>query len=181
MMTRASRLHSRELILGQTRIATATLFPFFDCNGLVEQVMIVDADSSDLLSFRVDEMRVRVPLWGPIRMDGSVVRLDEYMIDHFAPLWHFDPWCLLQDKRFADQAIIPVLTATNCAEAFLDQRPSDLLFNQRLSQLRKVQFPAPAESYQHRPFGAEMLPSREAASLDVAEKSPTGWQLIPIW
>jgi len=177
---RASRLHERKLVGGDTFIRQATLFPFFDRAGSVRQVLIVDADSSELRTFRLDKTRAWIPLWGSIRLDGPIQGLDEDVMDQLAPLWHYDPKWLLSDARFESQAAVPILKLTNCAEAF-GQQPADLLFSVRLTNLRKVSFLVPTRDFQSRGFRPEMLPTRGPTRIPGVETRDAGWQLAPIW
>lgn len=180
ILIRASRLHQRPLELNSTRIDRATLFPFFSRDGQIDQVMIVDPESSRLLAFRPQDVRLRLPFWGTLRIDGPTTPVDDLTVDPLAPLWHYDPWWLLKDKRYDDQAVIPILKATNCAESFTDQQPSDVLFDLALNRLQKVRFPAPSESHEHKRFNEEMLPLREEVCAD--KPAPRGgWHLVPIW
>ena len=180
MLVRSTRLRERALVCGQASIRRATLLPFFDRAGSVAQVMIVDADSSDLRTFKVDRARARIPTWGAIRIEGLIDTLDEFVIDQLAGLWHFDPWWLLRDERFRDNAVIPILQSTNCAEVF-DEQPASLLFSGCLTELRKVRFAAPSENYENRQYCDEMLPLREPTPLAGRKTRSAGWRLAPVW
>lgn len=177
---RASRLHERQLACGDTCIRQATLFPFFDRAGSVDHVLVVDADSSELRTIRLDETRAWIPRWGPIRLNGPLLNLDEDVVDQLAPLWHYDPWWLLKDARFESQAAVPILQLTNCAESF-DQPPADLLFSPRLTNLCKVRFPVPSKEYESHRFTPEMLPTRDPTRSPGVQTRGVGWYLDPMW
>lgn len=176
----ASRLHERALIFNDVQYRQATLFPFFDGEGFVERVLIVDADSSELQSFRIDTTQLRVPFWGPIRASGQKLELVDDAIDLLAPLWHYDPWWLLRAARFESERTVPTLTNTNCADSF-DEKPADLLFNARMTKVAKVQFIVPAEHYKNKAFQPGMLPPRELAEPPRSQRESAGWHLDPLW
>ncbi|MDP7017531.1 MAG: hypothetical protein QGG36_17140 [Pirellulaceae bacterium] len=177
----ASRLHERRLVSGETRIDKATLFPFFDGGGAVHQVLIVDAGSADLRTFRIGEAGVVIPHWGTLRLGGSVRVADEHDIDRLGRLWHYDPWWLLKDVRFASLPATPILKATNCVDSF-EERPQDILFSICLSRLNKVRFSVPASEYKTKRFEASMLPKRSAPPRsEGGSNSDSGWRLDPHW
>ena len=176
---RASRLHQR-IICGDTFVPQATLFPFFDTNGGVDQVLIVDAYSPDLRIFKLNETRISIPFWGSIRIVGQLHFLDERIADQLAPLWHYDPWWLLKGRRFEFESAVPTLKRTNCVDSF-EEPPADLLFSLDLKAVRKVRFHVPSKEYKSHRFRPEMLPRREQVRAPVAESKTGGWRLDPLW
>lgn len=196
----ASRLHEREFCWDDREIRKATLFPFFDGEGVVEQVLVVDAESSELRAFRLDATRVRIPFWGPIRLEGNCDRLDEEVIRQLGPLWHYDPWWLLKDERFSSHEAVPILKQTNCVGAFI-QQPVDVGFRADLTSLRNVRYEVASNPVEEkvsgylngtiagmaiekeqetRPFRPGMLPVRETTGCTVSARQ-RGWQLTPFW
>ncbi len=176
----ASRLHGRPLIYNEERFDVATLFPFFDREGFVERVLIVDADSSDLRSFPADTALFRIPLWGPVRVSGERLEIVADIIDRLAELWHYDPRWLLKDQRFESHSAVTALQLTNCADSF-ERQPSDVLFNPRLTAVNKVQFRALADNYEKKPFQSDMLPNRETRQSQRTPALSPGWHLDPMW
>ena len=176
----ASRLHARNLVCSDAVIERGSLFPFFDRAGAVEHVLIVDAGSSDLRTFRLDETQLSIPFRGPIRLDGSLQCLDEQVLEQLAPRWHFDPWWLLRDARFEDQAAVPILVRTNCADCF-EQSPNDLLFSGRLTRVRKVSFLVTKPECTLQRFRREMLPIRTLDPTTFRAPRAEDWVLDPVW
>ena len=177
---RASQLHQRTLVCRDLAIQEATLFPFFDDQGATEHVLIVEARSSDLRTFRLHDSRVWIPGRGKVRLDVSIRPLEEHVVEQLAPLWHYDPWWLLTDERFASEAAVPILKQTNCVDRF-EQEPADLVFSACLSGVRKVKFARPSEEYQTKLFCPDMLPPREFAQSEDRGATTPGWHLDPFW
>ncbi len=177
---RASRIHHRSLWVNDRQYLGATLFPFFDGQGLVARVLLVDASSADLATFRVDQMQARIPAWGAMRLIGSLDPLSDETIDELAPLWHFDPWWLLKDPRFDGLWFIPVLKQTNCADAF-EQRITDVSFSPTLTHVRRVSVAADQPETHSKRFRPEMLPARETEPMQKDATGKAGWVLDPFW
>ncbi len=177
LSVRASRLHERPLAVGDLLIPRATLFPFFDGAGAVSHVLIVDRDSSDLLTFSLDTARVSVPPWGRLRVNGPLERLGPDRLERLAPLWHYDPWWLLKHERFAFVSAVPTLKATNCVGSF-SRPPTDLCFGRDLRDVKTVIYCDGAQEHQTERFQPGVLPERNAPE---STRERPGWKLDPFW
>ncbi len=119
-----------------------------------------------------------VPPWGRLRLDGPVERLGRERVERLAPLWHYDPWWLLKDERFANESAVPTLKATNCVGSF-SRRPCDLCYTRDLRSVVTVIYDEGTQEYKTERFKPELLPKRAVAQ-STAEPAQ-GWQLDPFW
>jgi len=95
-------------------------------------------------------------------------------------LWHYDPWWVLDERRYARHPDVPVLKATNCAGRL---RPGVKMLHYRgnLSRISMVTVRT-ARSIGLEPWQSAFLPNRETrptpqwpAFIDLT------WQLNPVW
>ena len=176
---RARRLHGRSLHTRHESIENATLFPFFTRAGQVKRVMVVAAESAKLRTFAPAELSVSIPFWGPIQVAGRLEELNTRLLDELARMWHFDPWWLLADRRFSDDAAAPLLKKTNCVDLFA-KRVSDVFYRRCLDRLLWVSEHR-KEGMAIKPYRAEMLPHREETTSSPRAHRQAGWVLAPFW
>jgi hypothetical protein len=115
----SSSLRARALETPERSIAKAALLPLFDREGKVRRVIFLDPSAPGIWFFDPAVVRVRIPLWGPIRLDsgpGELQLLSPGGLAALGEVWHFDPWWLLADRRYARSEVAATLKATNCFE-----------------------------------------------------------------
>ncbi len=192
----ARSLHRRRVRLRDYLLENASLFPFFDREGRTRALMLVwpPARSIVILSYRSDLARVR--WWGEVQIDVGLASLRDADASRVAAVagvppeagkwgtWHYDPWWVLREARFAGHPAVPVLKATNCAGAFL--KPIyGCFFSRDLSRLAGVTTRSRSHSglsaldYTYRAYASELLPERQAP---VRPPRPAReWSLDPFW
>ena len=68
---RTSCLHQRMLnFLGG--FGEAILFPFFDGDGVVQKVLVIDSITADLRTFLPFVNKLTIPVWGPMQAHGPL-------------------------------------------------------------------------------------------------------------
>jgi hypothetical protein len=180
----SSRLGGRNLILRDGVVVGATLFPLFDRQGAVYRVMVIDAASSDIRFFDPAETCLRIPLWGPIRVEpgpAGLRALTDKELRAVRDLWHFDPGRLLSASKYDGSETAEILKATNSFERFpwsisrvyywrdLSRTAWVLRQNKQGIELKRFPRDALPEESRSRP------PARRVFS------KPGAWRLDPFW
>ena len=133
----AGRLRGRTIRFLDQSVRGVSLFPFFDRSGEVRQVMIVLRDSQELFLLPWGPNRIRVPFW-----DAVIVRHELATLQRIGPtplqaidgLWHYDPWWILDDDRYAGHPARRWLQASNCVDE-LKQKVSKVCYRRDLACL----------------------------------------------
>ena len=115
----SSALRARTLETPERSIPKAALLPLFDREGKVLRVVFLAPGSADIWFFDPAVVRVRIPLWGPIRLDsspGDLQLLSAGGVAALGEVWHFDPWWMLADRRYDRSEVAAILKTTNCFE-----------------------------------------------------------------
>ncbi len=136
----SSALRRRTLWTPERSVPEATLLPLFDREGMVRRVVFLDERSAGVWCFDPTQTPVRIPLWGPIRVEaspGDLWLLEAGDLAAGGDLWHFDPWWLLADRRYERSEAAEVLKNTNCAGQ-LPLTTKKLVFRWDLSRVRWV-------------------------------------------
>jgi hypothetical protein len=156
----AKRLHARRFKSESFSGDKVTLFPFFDREGEVKFVLVVDADSATLRVIRTENADFSFGLTGGIRLShGAVHRLGSHTLAPLGRLWHFDPWWLLADARFTNTQVVSTLKATNCVERF-SREVSNVSYSGDLKRLTGIAHDSNhSETYQ-----SDMLPASPVTS-----------------
>lgn len=129
-------LHETTLELDDGLLEEASLFPLFDDRGQTRSLMLVSAGSSEIYLFDWTPEVFTRRMMAPDRLAVSLSDLrdagdDE--ADAVAQLWHWDPWWVLMEERFAGHPAVPSLRGTNIPG--FDDSWTGARFHRRLSQL----------------------------------------------
>ncbi len=178
ILVRSKRLHGRRVITPEQTVERATLLPFFDREGRTQSFLLVDPASSELYLPRAAE-RIRVPLWGPIRIEDHLEILSDDNIEALLPYWHYDPWWMLKEPRYEDNQWAAILPATNCVGDFAPG-VKGLLFSGNLLRVRWVTSKTTDGCRTDR-FRSSMLPEYNRVRPRNVRTQRTGWQLAPFW
>ncbi len=179
-------LHDIRLQLVDQRIEQTSLFPFFDREGSIRALMLISQDSGDiaLVPYRPGLFLHR--LFRPSRLDlrRADLRNSRFRDAHrLARLWHFDPWWVLADKRYAHHSAVPTLRATNIVG--FDKPFDRIWFDSVLSRALLVAS-GRGEATKVKRFSPGLLDKAEgkrsrSISQATAEKSSSEWRLRPFW
>jgi len=180
-------LHDSPVQLLDQRLDNASLFPFFDAEGVTRSLMLTHRNSSDifLVPYRPGVFGRR--LFGPnrISLQRSDLRNSRFEdAELVAPLWHFDPWWELAEERYADHPAVPTLRATNIVG--FEESLRRIWFDSGLSQARLVAIGA-GESRRLKGFSPGLLDEakRKRVATTSAQaasgKSRSEWKLRPFW
>lgn len=179
-------LHRRRIRLRDGSLKRASLFPFFDGLGDVQALMLVAPPAPEIFVLeKVD--RVRTRFWAGVELDLELAELRDAgdRVGPLARLWHFDPWWVLREACFEGHPAVPILKATNCADAF-SKRVTDCYFNRDLSRLTGVMARGSNRSFLSAldqnlvEFTPDLLPERPAA-VPPATPPSKDWILDPFW
>lgn len=180
----SSRLRRRALITPQGSLAKAGLFPFFNRQGVISRVMVVDAECPQIWLFDPSQAELRIPLLGPIdlRPAPSTMRLlDERQLAAVKGLWHFDPWWVLGDPKFARSATAQALKETNCLERF-PWRVTVFYYRRDLSRVSMILRRRKQGNTDFVRFPFDVLPEGPEAPPPPREPhAATAWRLDPFW
>jgi hypothetical protein len=134
--------------------------------------------------FPADAPFPRVPYLERIRMPHGVAfpspirRAD---LAGFAKLWHYDPWWMLDEGRFAGHWARQQLKQTNCVERTKTKLEA-VYYRRDLSRLQWMARPDGSGSLAMTPWDEAQLPRRPALARPRARSKPaTTWVLDPIW
>lgn len=183
----ARRLHGRPVRLRDaTALVEASLFPFFDSDGLVTSLMLVWPAASSILMLEMEPGRVRVPWFGPIEIDADFAEQGDADAARARTLagglWHWDPWWVLRAARYAGHPAVPVLKATNCVDR-LPEGVAGCYFARDLTQV--MGFARRGALRAEVQIDATLMDSLPASGSErpkaVAGASPAGWRLDPFW
>ena len=178
----ARRLHKRRVQFADGEVATVSLFPFFTREGSIEQVLGADWDTGALWTTTAHADLLRTRWWGPHELFKTRSGLrDVGDGDALAHLWHFDPWWVLRQDRFASHPAVPVLKATNCVPA-LGGRRAHLTYRRDLTRLAWA-FHKSGNSQVWSRWSADLLPSESPARVAQRHRSASAavWTLDPPW
>lgn len=180
----AKQLHSCPVHCVDERLERATLFPFFDREGSVEQLMLIDLNLRTLRVFPYHTGLVRPHVFQkgltlrrrladlPLMQPEDAIRLGE--------LWHFDPWWILGTPPFDKQATTPLLKTTNCVD-WLPLSPPSVGFKRDLSRTAWL-FEDGSDEGIGRRWSADFLPEHHPeVDRPWQRVSPSRWVLDPIW
>lgn len=180
----SSRLRRRTLIMPDWSLARAGLFPFFDRQGMIWRVMVVDADSPQIWLFDPNQAELRIPLLGPINLrpvPSTMRLLDDRELAAVKGLWHFDPSWVLGDPKYAPSAAAQSLKESNCLERF-PWPVSTLYYRRDLSRV-SLALRRRKQGNDFVRLSSDALPERPA-SARVRSPNPhvaARWRLDPFW
>ena len=182
----ARRLHQCVLQFEDERLEQATLLPFFDANGNVEQVLLIDLwwRRVHLLPFKPGLVRLSI-FRRNIRVRCEVADaplLDDRAAQTLGDLWHFDPWWLLELPPFDVEPTTPLLKRTNCADLLPVSKPQ-LCYSRDLARVAWL-FDGKSESSGTR-WNSTLLPAQRPEPTEASRRPvATGrvsWVLDPVW
>jgi hypothetical protein len=179
----SSGLRRRTLVTPEWTLAKAGLFPFFDRRGVISRVMVVGVESSQIWLFDPNMAELRIPLFGPIVLQplpSTLRRLEGLQLAEVKELWHFDPWRVLGDPRFAGSDVAQSLRATNSFGQF----PSSvtvLYYRRDLSRV-SMMLRRKKQGAEIATFQPGILPERpESTPPPHKLHAATHWRLDPFW
>jgi hypothetical protein len=156
------------------------MLPLFDRAGEVRFVLTVAADSPDVSLVRAEGLP-RIPWLGRIRLPDHVPLFREILredVNAIRDLWHFDPWWLIAEPRFATHWARELLMSTNLVGR-TKVTVGSLYYRRDLSQVKW--FTVKGEDGFH-PWNKLELPEKpKRASRVVRAHPPPRWILDPIW
>lgn len=159
---------SRDIALGR-----GSLFPFFGRDGTVTHLMLVRPGSPRILWLPHRRGLVRTSRFGFAWIGAALGREAEIDPDaDLAGLWHYDPWWVLADERFAGHPAVPALKETNCAARF-----TSMVFAGGLDRVEKAVVDGRLE-----PWSPDLVPLRGHPRVVPFEpRVPMVWRLRPRW
>lgn len=132
-------LHRCRLQLIDQPLGRASLFPFFDHEGRVRSLMLTAWESSRILvvDWQPDLFVRRWPRRNVLKLRFADLRdVEASEAELVSELWHFDPWWVLGDNRFATHPAVPALRWTNIPG--YDTSLTRVWFDSRLSRVTHV-------------------------------------------
>lgn len=180
----AGRLRGRTARFLDRSVRGVSLFPFFDRSGKIRQVMIALGDAQDLYLLPWGPHRIRVPFWDAVSVRNKLATLQQIgptPLQALDGLWHYDPWWILDDDRYANHPAKRWLKASNCVDE-LQKNLSQVWYRRDLARLSWVTI-REDDGTAIKLWHSDMLPERPPPTPLPAD--PSGqravWHLDPIW
>ena len=134
-------LHDFRLHFSDRSVAGASLFPFFDDDGVTRALMFTSDKDDRIVLIRYEESLITGAHHGP---RGEAIALEhadltdstEADAEAIAHLWHFDPWWELGATRFAGHEAVPPLKSTNIPG--YDQEITHVAFDPTLARVVEI-------------------------------------------
>lgn len=129
--------------------AGGSIFPLFDNEGKTKALMLTSSDDDQLIVVKYGKSMLSVrgllPSLRPQRFfSDRTSMLQEQNVDEdlLKELWHFDPWWVLGDERYAGLELVPALKETNLPG--YDPTITAMRFTPSLSRVSWVTLTTPA-------------------------------------
>lgn len=175
----ARAIHRRPVKLGKRLLMRASVIPYFDSVGVARTVMVVWPASPRIAFLRLAPDLVQVPWLSAVKIAAAFDQARDVDAEEAASLtagcWHWDPWWVLEAKRFAHHPAVPVLKATNCADRFR-QPVRECYFARDLTHLVSVDVKGVVGRV---PYTPDLLPEIPAPASPA--RRHRGWRLDPFW
>lgn len=183
----AKRLYKRNACVGGMLWEGASLFPLFDCEGKVREVMFAREDSAQVYLASWEPNRFQVPLFGKMNLelgDWFPLPVSETGVERIQGLWHYDPWWILDEARYGSFAWMAQFKATNCVGSC--ETVSSVYFTSGLQRVWAVNTVDPktsahSVSFEYKKSVLPQSPSQAPPLRDAASDNPIGWRLAPMW
>ena len=178
----ARSLHRRKVRIGDDVFDDVSLFPFFNQAGQVKHVLVLRDDTSQICLMRWRPGDFAVPLWSAVKVTGEsawLPPLSEDGLEELAGLWHYDPWWVLNARRYRKLWAVDELKATNCVHK-LTVDVKTLWFRRDLSRSNWVEVRSHSE-YNLQRWKARLLPDPPASADHRGRQGAATWRFDPVW
>lgn len=183
----AHSLHQQRVRLSDVKLKRASVFPFFDRQGLVSAWMLVWPPTARIVVIESKPGRARVNWRRELQLALDFAELCDINVDSaaaLARLWHFDPWWVLREACFEGHWAVPILKATNCVSAFLEPVRGcyfshDLSRLKRVTTRRKIHPRFPTFDPIVVPYEPELLPEKPVPGGPAPRVNE--WTMDPFW
>lgn len=115
------QLHRTTVHMRGGNLRRASIFPFFDQEGVVHAVMLVWPGSTEILVIDYAPELLRVSWRGHVDLFAQASDLLDArgpVLEKLTKLWHWDPWWVLKKKPWRAHSAVEALKRTNCVEVF---------------------------------------------------------------
>lgn len=174
----ATALHGVSLRIGEKKYEEASAFPYFTAGGLVQRYMLILPKSPEIFDLEARPGALERHWWGLAVAAGHEPLPLGTRAGALGTLWHYDPWWVLADKRFAGHPAKAALKATNMVDR-LERGTFDLLYRRDLSAVTGLR------TWSWRWPWLRQLPWRDGLlaepSPPAQQSPPNTWQLAPRW
>lgn len=169
------------------RLANVAVFPFFDREGEVKQVMLVLPVEKVVCIIPMRQGLVRVGAGNVLKFSMDLAEIKSYA--NFNPqqitqVFHYDPKWTLSRSQFSRYWANELIKQTNCANQ-LEEKVRNILFSNDLSSIDGFILQKDLNHYHTMTAGMlalAALPEDVNAQLMAPVDTKTnGWQLRPIW
>lgn len=180
------RLQECALRLSSGPDEKCTLLPFFNAGGRVQRVLVLKSQTSEIRWFSPAEVRVRIGLWGPLKLGTefpTLCALEGGDREWLTDLWHYDPWSQLAARDASQGARARLWQASNTAGRFAPKL-GQVLWLRYSRDLTRVLWLVckKSQSVTWKYFRSAWLPERQAVEVPPRNRSrTTAWQLAPFW
>ena len=179
-------LHRKTFQLHDEQAQGASLFPFFDDEGVVRSWMLVLPESSKIALIEPEQADLVMDWLGRKRMPltwSGLENADESAAESVAHLWHYDPWWVLGEPRFAGHPAVPHLKGTNLPGA--TKSIKSIWFSKDLKQVTWYQTSVSGEPaiLRFKPKVLKSLARKEPviSSRPSSYRRREEWTLRPFW
>lgn len=115
------QLHRTTVRMRGGRLRRASIFPFFDREGVVHEVMLIWPGSTEILVIDHSPQLLRVSWRGHVDFlarSSDLLDARGPVLERLTKLWHWDPWWVLRKKPWRVHSAVAALQRTNCVDIF---------------------------------------------------------------
>jgi len=183
-------LHLQKIWFRNEPVEGTSIYPLFDKNTQVKQLMVILPGIDDIYIVPWNPGLVNFGFWGTRRLMLSLGELRTHNCFNsasFRALHHYDPWWILDKRRFWRYRDFEQLRQTNCANKFT-QRIMTACFNSDLSKLNKFKIDDGSLNLSYPSARFDEMTWRSGSGLNSrnnwqqTDNSFTSqWHLDPVW
>jgi hypothetical protein len=182
-------LHRQKIWFRDEPVARTSIFPMFDQNGQIKQLMVILPSIDDIYLIPWNPGLIKFGFWGTRRLMLNLAELKSYnqlSTTRFSNLWYYDPLWVLDNNRFWRYREFEQLKQTNCANKF-EEKIAAACFDRNLSRLKKFMVEHGALNFSYRSATLEEMTPRSGLPLPTlkneTQKNPLSpqWRLDPVW
>jgi len=170
------------------RLANVAVFPFFDREGKVKQVMLVLPDEQIVCLIPMRQGLVQLGTGHVLKFSMDLAEIKSYVNfnpQQIAGVFHYDPQWTISRPRFSRFWAKELIKKSNCAN-LLEKKVRNLLFSNDLSAIDGFIMQKGSLNLFHTMTAGIMalaaLPEAAGGQLDLPVATQmSGWQLSPIW
>ena len=187
----AKTLHRQKIWFRDEPVERTSIMPLFDQDSQVKQLIIILPEIDDIYIVPWNPRLVKLGFWGSKQLRLDLAELKSYSrfnSSSFSCLYHYDPWWVLERRRFWRYRDLEQLRLTNCANKF-EEGVMAVCFSRDLSELSKFMIEHGALNFSYRSAKLKEMTWRSGLSRSksgsnrrrINDRITSQWYLDPDW